>query len=98
MTAELPQIPLKSGVIISQDMASLFCMIIFFFVVTINLPFHSLPMFPLYITILLYELIQGQVVSDRSGEGFLWHCGVDTYAIKRMGQKISLHHNSVRHK
>ena len=37
-------------------------------------------------------------MSRWSGEGFLWHCGVDTYAIKRMGQKISLHHNSVRHK
>ena len=68
------------------------------FVITINLLFLSLSMFPLYITKLLYELIQVQVVSDWSGEGFLWHCGVDTYAIQGMGQKISLHHNSVRHK
>ena len=68
------------------------------FVFTINLPFVSLSMFPLYITILLYSLIKVQVVSDWSGEGYLWHCGVDAYAIKHMGQKISLHHNSVRHK
>ena len=70
----------------------------FLFVTTINLLFLSLSMIPLYITKLLYELIQVQVVSDWSGEGFLWHCGVDTYAMKRMGLKISLHHNSVRHK
>ena len=82
MRTALAQIPLKSDAIISQDMANLFCMILFFLAITINLPFLSLPMFPLYITKILYnELIQVQIVSDWSGEGFLWHCGVDAYVM-----------------
>ena len=79
-------------------MVHLFCMIVLFLLKLST--YHSfLCQCFLYISPYIIKwLIRVQVVSAWSGEGFLWHCSVDAYAMKRMGQKISLHYNSVRHK